>query len=563
MRAALRRFLTTRPEHRLRWLVQLGFGRVSRTLDRACRDPEAAQLARLRAILVDNATTEIGRRYGFSSSWTINDHRQNMPIVGYDDVAADIERMVEGAPRVLTDEAPVFYATSSGTTGRRKLLPVTSAFVRECQVTNRVLYRTLFTTFPHLLGGQRLTMRSPGTQALPGSTARAGSITVALGGGVDDDDVTGPASLDAVPAAVFGIEDFATKYAVALRFALQGHITVLSAINPSTLLLFATTLEQRGSALLDGLADGGWGIHDDAVAAIAEPIRQRLQPLLAAMPTRAAALRERARAGGWRLRDVFPELRGAITWLGGHGPYFVAQLRKSIGDLPIVDYGYGASEGCFGAPLEANTAGSVLMPHGHVIELVPDEMMAEVRAGRATTVLLHEAELGARYQVVITASNGLYRYDMGDVVEVIGHHHRAPIVAFLHKAGTTSSMVGEKLTESQVMTALTSLQVGGGGAMLTAVMPAAGQGTPHYRLLIEGASLDDQAIDDQLRASNEEFDAKRSSLRLAPTTMMAVPRGSFARLRAARVAQGAADAHVKIPVLDRDGSWARQLLDPS
>lgn len=42
----------------------------------------------------------------------------------------------------------------------------------------------------------------------------------------------------------------------------------------------------------------------------------------------------------------------------------------------------------------------------------------------------HELEAGRRYDVVITEANGLYRYDLNDVVEVVGFRQigRLPVV---------------------------------------------------------------------------------------------------------------------------------------
>jgi hypothetical protein len=560
---ATRTLLTTRPAHRLAWLVRVATSPLHRRLMQATSNTAHAQAKVLHHILQTNAATQWGKRHEFSSLRDATAYRQAVPIVRYDDIAPLIQRMLQGEAAVLTHEDPLFYATSSGTTGAQKMVPVTSDFVRECQVANRVLYRTLALSFPHLLGGQRLAMRSPTTTAVAGNPhgAHAGSITAALGGGVDADSDGSARHLDAVPTAVFRVADFHARYALALRFALQGHITLLSAINPSTLVLFAKVLQQEGDRLLRGLHDGTFGVQvDDDTAKI-------LQPLLRAMPERALQLRARAEPHGWRFVDVFPDLRGAATWLGGHGPVFVQQLRQSIGDLPIVDYGYGASEGCFGAPIEANTASSLLMPHGHFIELVREDDRDRVQSGASSSLLLHEAEVGERYQVVVTTSGGLYRYDMADIVEVTGKVGDAPLVRFLHKTGTMSSMVGEKLSESQVMTAVSKTTSqrplhSDAGFLLQAVLGDA----CHYRLWLEQSThaLDDdslaQTVDDALCAANDEYRTKRQSLRLSSVRIVRVPAGSFARVRAQRVANGAPDAHVKQPILDRDGRYA-QLLE--
>src|SRR5690606_1473813 len=142
---------------------------------------------------------------------------------------------------------------------------------------------------------------------------------------------------------------------------------------------------------------------------------------------------------------------GLVCWKGGSAPWYLSQLPSSYGELPVLDYGYAASEGCFGAPLSTDGASSLLVPHGHFLELVPEDAIEAARAGGQASVLLDEAEPGRRYYVVVTTSGGLYRYDMNDVVEVTGRLGGAPLVVFRHKGGNMSSLTGEKLGESHVV----------------------------------------------------------------------------------------------------------------
>jgi hypothetical protein len=553
--SAMKSMIGLLPDGAIRSLVDVGFARTSAHLRDACRDPLAAQNARLQAILSRNAATEVGRRIGFANIRSLEDWRR-VPLCDWDDLAPIVDRMVQGERGLLVAEDPIYYATTSGTTGRRKLIPVTSDFVAECRIANRVLYRTLLSTMPGLLRGKRLAMRSPRTERLS-PRAECGSITVALGGGVDDDNV-----LDAVPAAVFSCGDFHVRYALALRFALQEKITVASAINPSTLALFADTLAHSFEALAVACEQGGFGPDDallrraDGEIVVDEATRNELRARLRRAPEAARRLRDSAAAHGQaRMRDVFPALCGLVTWKGGTSSWWLQRLTGSYGVLPVLDYGYAASEGCFGAPLSADGPGdgaaSLLLPHGHVIELIPE---GEIDGTRA--VALHEAEPGQRYGVVVTTSSGLYRYRMHDLVDVVGRHERAPLIVFRHKEGTMCSITGEKLGEAHVATALSSLGWSGAGICLA---PRLRDGqTPGYVCAIEEGVVEDvdsfaARLDAALGAANEEYDAKRRSLRLGPVAVVVVRAGAFLAARRSRVEQGAPDAHVKLPLLSPDG----------
>jgi hypothetical protein len=256
--------------------------------------------------------------------------------------------------------------------------------------------------------------------------------------------------------------------------------------------------------------------------------------------------------------DVVPELQGLVTWKGGASSWWLERLRASYGDVPVLDYGYAASEGCFGAPLSTDGAASVLLPHGHLIELLP-----EGETDPSRTVFLDEAEPGGRYEVIVTTSAGLVRYRMHDVVEVTGRFERAPLAVFRHKAGTMCSITGEKLGEAHVATALAALGFTGAGIVLTPSYPEGG-GTPGYRALVEQGAVADadafaRALDEALQDANEEMQAKRRSQRLAPLVVETVPAGAFAAWRRRRVEQGAPDAHVKTPLLSVDGVFVDTL----
>ncbi len=546
------------PDDVVRALGQVLFSRTRRELGGAMRDVRATQEARLLDILRRNADTEVGRRHGFATLHDADEYRARVPLTTWDDMAPAVERMVAGEKNVLTSEDVSFYATTSGTTGRRKLIPVTPSFVQECRAATKLLLRTSLLTFPGFLRGRRLTMRSPHVEDL-GAGTLAGSITVALSGGLDEAE----GAFDAVPSAVYRVADFESRYRLCVRFALQEDVTLVSAINPSTLLLFARTLEQHAQDLAASLESGALG--EDLV--LDDDLRRQLEGRARKDPAAARRVRQSLeRHGRARMRDAFPKLCGLVCWKGGSAPWYLSQLTSSYGELPVLDYGYAASEGCFGAPLSAEGAASLLVPHGHFVELVPEDDMEDLRRGRPTqTCLLDEARPGQRYYVVVTSSAGLYRYDMNDVVEVTGRMGSAPLVVFRHKGGNMSSLTGEKLGESHVVRAMDRASQGAerlAGFTLAPWLPSAEGEPPVYVLALdEEAALDPaaraalaQRFDDALRVENSEYEAKRASLRLGAVRAVALPAGAIARHRSRRVAAGAPDAHVKVPHLSPDGA---------
>ena len=90
---------------------------------------------------------------------------------------------------------------------------------------------------------------------------------------------------------------------------------------------------------------------------------------------------------------------------------------------------------------------------------------------------------------MLTTGGGLYRYPLGDVVQVAGFLNECPLLRFLGKADRVSDLVGEKLLEAHVSHVLNrtfaALRLTPHFALLTPV-----PGRPaHYRLYLRCAGL--------------------------------------------------------------------------
>ena len=83
-------------------------------------DPAKFQKELLLRLLDDNKDTEYGRRYGFSEIHSIEEYRRNVPVITYEDIANEIERMKRGEKNVLTAYAFDHMNTTAGTVGKQK-----------------------------------------------------------------------------------------------------------------------------------------------------------------------------------------------------------------------------------------------------------------------------------------------------------------------------------------------------------------------------------------------------------------------------------------------------------
>jgi hypothetical protein len=89
--------------------------------------------------------------------------------------------------------------------------------------------------------------------------------------------------------------------------------------------------------------------------------------------------------------------------------------------------------------------GYPLAVRSHFFEFLDD-------AGQAH--LADELEIGAAYTLVVTTAGGLYRYRLGDRVEVTGRIARTPSLRFRGRGGSIVDRFGEKLSEAFVSSAI-------------------------------------------------------------------------------------------------------------
>ncbi|MEM9259944.1 MAG: GH3 auxin-responsive promoter family protein, partial [Bacteroidota bacterium] len=95
-------------------------------------DPIALQQEVLRDILKINRSTAFGRDHDFYA--IIKDpasFAQKVPVRTYEEHLPYLKRILEGNQRILTDEAPQWIATTSGTTGSTKYLPLSQSAIRD------------------------------------------------------------------------------------------------------------------------------------------------------------------------------------------------------------------------------------------------------------------------------------------------------------------------------------------------------------------------------------------------------------------------------------------------
>jgi hypothetical protein len=516
--------------------------------ERACADPAAAQASLLARILARNAGTAFGRDHAFGSIASPADYASALPVSDYEAFRPYVERLLRGERAVLTADPPRILQRTSGTTAQAKLIPAPRAWCEEMAALTRLWVLRALRDHPGTVAGRALVITSP---AVEGHTPAGMPIGSASG-------LTGQRvpwlvrRRFAIPSAVALVEDPDQRYFLTLRIALQHDVTVIGTANATTLLRLAEVARGQADRLLDAIAGGSLGADPafgpggDARTAL-EELRAACRPA----PGRARALaRGAAAAGALTPRLAWPRLALIGCWLGGSAGAHAGRLAADFGEVPLRDLGLVATEGRLTLPFEDGVGSGVLCVATTYFEFTPVDA-----PDLAPALQVHQVEDGCAYNVVVTGSNGLYRYDLHDVVEVRGFHRRTPRVAFLRKAGDFVSITGEKVHVNQVEAAIRAAEAATGLHPWQFRLVADVDGLRHDLLVevpdevAEGpARRFVEAFDRRLWDLNAEYAAKRRSGRLHQPRIHLMRRGWAERSARADFARGRREQQYK---------WAR------
>lgn len=469
-------------------------------------DLRRTQARVLQRIVARNADSEFGREHGFSLLRGPEEFARAVPVSTWDDYADAVARVRGGERGVLTTERVVLLEPSSGSTAATKLVPYTAGLRADFARGLRPWLHDLYRSFPALLAGRAYWSVTPVTSRPPGDTA----VPI---GFEEDADYLGPlarrlmGAVFAVPGDVAGaatVDEFRARTLTALLAA--DDLTLVSVWNPTFLTLLLDWAAEHAADLVPLLAE-----HRQAVAPA-------------------------VRSGDWA--RVWPRLAVVSCWADAQAASAASELAQRLPQARLQPKGLLATECCVSVPIE-RAGGAVLSARSHYFEFVPeggDPMPA------------HKVEVGGRYVVVVTTSGGLYRYRLGDLVEVTGHLGALPVLRFLGRADRVSDLVGEKLSEAFVATALTAA----GASGFTVLAPHGPRG---YVLVTDSPAPGLAERVEAALCANFHYAYARRLGQLDPVQPLVAGPDAAVRYLDACVRRGQRLGDVKVPALEVRGLW--------
>ncbi len=448
---------------------------------RAMHRVEFEQADVLRNILRANRDSDFGRAHGFDSISTPRDYQRQIPLSRYDDYHAAIERIAAGQANVLTVEPVRLFEPTSGSSGPEKLIPFTRGLRRQFQRGVAAWVGDLLSHRPALRGGRAYWSISP---AFGPMRRTPGGIPI----GFDDDaaylggfEQWALQRLLVAPSALSRVHDLENfRYATLLYLTAASDLTLISVWSPTFLTRLFDSLEPWADRLAHDLRTGAVNLPNPTPTGHAAELRLRPNPRRA---SELAAIFRSGGAQGSKLRQIWPRLALVSCWGDAASAMHLRELRQMLPDVEIQPKGLLATEGIVSIP-QVDCSAPALAMRSHFFEFVEAESGSD-RSQDSRPRLAHELEQGGRYRIVLTTAGGLYRYELGDEVEVAGIAGNCPLLRFMCRGDRVSDLVGEKLAEPHVRAVLDAACQACGDAPRFAMLAPADNEPAGYQLFLQ------------------------------------------------------------------------------
>lgn len=507
----------------------------------------------LLGLLNAHQDTELGQEYGFGDMTTVEQFRNRLPIMQYRHYHPYTEKIARGASHVLTADTVNYMNLTSGSTGKQKLIPVTPQAQRLRRKGNLV-------SICFALKAAQEQGRPFGQMLITSSVQLLGHTSAGIPyGPVSVGDLRSGNALSrqifAHPYQALAPSDSLARHYVCLLFALKNpHTRAIGANFPVLALRLCEYLENYAESLIDDLERGAIAPWLDLEPTLRTELEKKLSPA----PKRAQQLRQIRQQQG-RLTPIlaWPNLSCIVTARGGTSDFYLQRFPDYFGDTPVFGGIYSSAEAMFGIVPRFNQDSAILAIETAFFEFIP---RPEWEKAQPKTLLAEEVKVGERYRIVVSNYNGFYRYDIGDVVEVVGFYENAPLIVFRHRRGGLLSSTTEKTTEFHAIQVIEQLQQDFNLVLENFCLTLAENETPPpYLVNIElspGSTLREpqaflQQFDQKLKAIHTSYAVKRRD-QVPPPRLRILAPGSFAQLQQQLIEQGTPEHHLKFPHITED-----------
>ena len=327
------------------------------------KHPHEVQREVLFDLLGEASNTEIGSKFNFRKIRSEKEFRKNVPVQGYDDIKATVERMMQGEKNLIWPGETKWFAKSSGTThDKSKFIPVSKDSLEGVHIRGgRDVLALYLKNYPEsgILSGKSLTLGGSHRVSNYNNNSYYGDLSAII-----IENIPFWTEFYRTPSTEISLlEEFEEKIEKIIEHSLGENVTSFAGVPSWYLVLLKRVLEVTGKN---------------------------------------------------NILEVWPNLEVFIHGGVKFEPYREQYEKLFPGTQMRYMETYNASEGFFGIQDDPYKKDMLLMlDYGIYYEFIP---MDEFRSDNPTVISLQEVEIGKNYAIVITTNGGLWRYVIGDTI---------------------------------------------------------------------------------------------------------------------------------------------------
>ncbi|KAJ4872282.1 Indole-3-acetic acid-amido synthetase GH3.6 [Raphanus sativus] len=440
-------------------------------IEEVTSNADAVQRRVLEEILSRNADVEYLERHGLQGRTDRETFKHVMPVVTYEDIQPDINRIANGDKSHILCSSPISeFLTSSGTSGgERKLMPT----IEEELDRRSLLYSLLMPVM---------------SQFVPGLDKGKGMYFLFI-----KSESKTPGGLPARPVL--------TSYYKSSHFKNRPYDPYTNYTSPNQTILCPDSYQSMYSQMLCGLCqheevlrvgavfasgfiraikflEKHWPelAHDIRTGTLNSEItdlsvREAVEEILKPDPKLADFIETECRKTSWQgiITRLWPNTKYVDVIVTGTMSQYIPTLDYYSNGLPLVCTMYASSECYFGVNLKPlckpSEVSYTLIPTMAYFEFLPvhrnNGVTSSISLPKALTekeqqelVDLVDVKLGQEYELVVTTYAGLYRYRVGDVLRVAGFKNNAPQFSFICRKNVALSIDSDKTDEVELQNAV-------------------------------------------------------------------------------------------------------------
>ncbi|KAL1821680.1 hypothetical protein ACET3Z_016549 [Daucus carota] len=394
-----------------------------------------------------------------------------VPLASHADLESYIHRIADGDKSPLLTQQPITtLSLSSGTTdGRQKYVPFTRHSSRTTLQIFRLAAAYRSRVYPIKEGGRILEFIYSSKQKQTEGGLKAGTATTHYFASKEFKTKQEKTKCyTCSPEAVISSGDYkqSTYCHLLLGLFYSNQVEFIASTFSYSIVQAFTSLEEHWRDLCSDIKHGSLNSRIVTIPKTRKAVLDIISPN-PRLASRIEAICEELEQEGWYglITKLWPNAKYVYSIMTGSMQAYHKKLQHFAKDLPLVSADYGSTESWIGVNIDPSAPPEnvtfAVIPTFSYYEFIPlHRYNRECSCNTSATddngykegepVPLSRVKAGQQYEIVLTTFTGLYRYRLGDVVEVAGFHKGTPKLNFVCRRKLILAINIDKNTEKDL-----------------------------------------------------------------------------------------------------------------